>query len=69
MFVFCKIATYSKIYIFGHCLHFWHRAPKPWNFLCDESREGIFHYVNEMAFGPHLSRELFVRRTTHVTRG
>ena len=50
----CDIVTCNKKYIFGLHPSFWHRAPKTWNFLCDESYKGVFCYVIGLTLEPHL---------------
>ena len=50
----CDVVTCNKKYIFGLHPSFWHRAPKTWNFLCDESYKGVFCYVIGLTLGPHL---------------
>lgn len=45
---------YNKKYIFGLCIHFWHRAPKTFEIFQVMNYKGLFCYANEMTFESHL---------------
>ena len=38
-----------------------------WHFLSDESDKGVFCYINEVTFGPHL--RMPTRGNSYVSRG
>ena len=50
----CDVVIYNKKYILGFHLHSWQSSENAWNFLNIESNQGIFCYVNEVAFGKPL---------------